>query len=431
MARVARNSKTDSRSARARLAVRREPYWTKVSDGCFVGYRKGQRGGTWIARFRGEDGAQAYEALGAADDHRDADGLTVFSFEQAQGMGRDWFDRRAREQAGLLVALDAPYTVADALQDYFLFRERKGSKGVYADRKVAEARIAPRLGNIEVRKLTVRKIRDWHHEIATAPKLVRTKAGEEKRKTKAHSLTDVDAVRARRSTANRQLTILKAALNHAYREGIASTDEAWKKVSPFQAVDDAVVRFLSADECRRLVNACAPDFRNLVRGALLTGCRYGELVRMRVADFNGDGGTALVREAKGGKPRHVVLTDEGQELFRALTAGKAGSALIFVREEASQQQRPMEEASARAKIEPAVTFHQLRHTHASQLAMQGTPMGVIAAQLGHADTRITEKHYAHLAPSYVADTIRAAFPRLGIGGGSSSITPLRRGKAGS
>jgi integrase len=48
------------------------------------------------------------------------------------------------------------------------------------------------------------------------------------------------------------------------------------------------------------------------------------------------------------------------------------------------------------------------------LAMRGVPMAVIAAALGHADTRITEKHYAHLAPSYVADTIRANMPRLGL-----------------
>ena len=41
-------------------------------------------------------------------------------------------------------------------------------------------------------------------------------------------------------------------------------------------------------------------------------------------------------------------------------------------------------------------------------------MAVIAKQLGHADTRMTEKHYAHLAPNYVADTIRANFPNLGI-----------------
>jgi hypothetical protein len=41
-------------------------------------------------------------------------------------------------------------------------------------------------------------------------------------------------------------------------------------------------------------------------------------------------------------------------------------------------------------------------------------MAVIAAQLGHADTRITEKHYAHLGPSYVADTVRNAFDEIGL-----------------
>jgi integrase len=46
--------------------------------------------------------------------------------------------------------------------------------------------------------------------------------------------------------------------------------------------------------------------------------------------------------------------------------------------------------------------------------MNGVPMGVVAAQLGHADTRMTEKHYARLAPSYVAQAIRANFPTLGI-----------------
>jgi len=85
----------------------------------------------------------------------------------------------------------------------------------------------------------------------------------------------------------------------------------------------------------------------------------------------------------------------------------------------------MAEACKRAKIKPVVSFHVLRHTHGSALAMRGVPMGVIAEQLGHADTRMTEKHYAHLAPSYVADTIRANFPKLGIIH-EGSVTPLRR-----
>ena len=60
--------------------------------------------------------------------------------------------------------------------------------------------------------------------------------------------------------------------------------------------------------------------------------------------------------------------------------------------------------------------------------MRGVPMGVIAAQLGHADTRMTEKHYAHLAPSYVADTIRAHFPTLGIAGDAAVASISRRRK---
>ena len=84
----------------------------------------------------------------------------------------------------------------------------------------------------------------------------------------------------------------------------------------------------------------------------------------------------------------------------------------------------MEGACKRAKIKPAISFHVLRHTYGSTLAMRGTAMGVIAGQLGHADTRMTEKHYAHLAPSYVADTIRANFPNLGLVG-ESAVTALK------
>jgi integrase len=75
--------------------------------------------------------------------------------------------------------------------------------------------------------------------------------------------------------------------------------------------------------------------------------------------------------------------------------------------------RPLAEASRIALVDPATTFHVLRHTYGSSLATKGVPMGVIAAQLGHSDTRMTEKHYAHLSPNYVADKIRAALPALG------------------
>jgi len=83
----------------------------------------------------------------------------------------------------------------------------------------------------------------------------------------------------------------------------------------------------------------------------------------------------------------------------------------------------MIDASENSKIGRRISFNILRHTHASQLAMQGVPMAVIAAQLGNS-VRICEKHYAHLSPSYVADTIREKFPNLGINE-NSNITKFR------
>lgn len=390
-----------------------------VSAGCAIGYRKGAKGGTWIARLRDDQGRQHYEALGACDDARDPDGLTVFSFNQAQESARKFFAGKARELAGHLAPAQGPHTVKDALDDYFSAREERGSKGVRADRYAADARIIPDLGAIEIGKLTSKRIRDWLTAVAKAPKLLRTAKAADKRATQAIDAKDPEAVRARRSTANRLLTVLKAALNHAFHEGKIASDEPWRKVKPFREADAALVRYLSSDECVRLVNACDPAFRDLVRGALVTGCRYGELTRMRAADFNADAGTISVRLSKAGKPRHVALADEGRALFGSLAAGRGPQDLIFQRADGkawgpSHQQRPLDEASKVAKLDPPATFHVLRHTYSSALAMKGVPMGVIAAQLGHADTRMTEKHYAHLAPSYIADTIRAALPGLGI-----------------
>ena len=63
MARTVRNPKIDTRTARLRLAARAEPYWTVISAGNALGYRRGAKGGTWIAKFRDEDGKRQLEAL--------------------------------------------------------------------------------------------------------------------------------------------------------------------------------------------------------------------------------------------------------------------------------------------------------------------------------------------------------------------------------
>lgn len=419
MARTVRHKNLESRDARRELIARGKPFWQRLETGLHLGYRRVEgRGGSWIGRrFLG---AQRYaeKGLGVADDLQDADGKVVLSFDQAQAAARAWWKGERRRELGIPV--DAgPYTVSDALRDYFEEREREGSKGVNADRKTAEARITPDLGSIEVEKLTTLRVRKWHGDLSKAPRIVRTGVTAAIRAIRAIDAKDGEAGRARKATANRILTILKAALNHAFRESRVASDDAWRKLKPFKSVETPVVRFLRADECQRLINACDKDFRSLVRGAVLTGCRYGELTRMTAGDFNAEAGNVTVRISKAGTARRVVLNDEGRELFAALTIGRSPRDLIFRRGNGSpwrksEQARPLEAASARARVEPAATFHILRHSYASALAMKGVPMGVIAVQLGHADTRMTERHYAHLAPSYVADTIRAAMDELGV-----------------
>ena len=162
MARTVRNPKIDTRTARARLFERREPYWTVISEGCALGYRRGAKGGTWIARFRGENGRQHYEALGAADDTRDPDGLTVFSFPQAQARACDWFKVKATEQAGDFIPLDRPYTVADAVEDYLADYHRRSGKATDRAEAAVRAWILPDIGSIPLSKLTKRRIQEWH-----------------------------------------------------------------------------------------------------------------------------------------------------------------------------------------------------------------------------------------------------------------------------
>jgi integrase len=322
---------------------------------------------------------------------------------------------------------EGTYTVADAVADYLSeIAAEKRPTSVRNAKYIFDASILPDLGTVQLEKLTADRLTRWRNKLATQPKRVRTKRTATEPATRDVA-DDEDAWRARKATANRILTMLKAALNRAFQAGRASSDSAWRKVKPFRRVDEAVVRYLSVVEARRLVSACPEDFRKMVQAALFSGCRYSELARLRCDDFNADSGTLAIRLSKG-KIRHVVLTEEAKAAFADWTRDRAHSDNVFRRADGaawgkSHQKRPLDAASSRAGITPSVNFHILRHTHGSHLAMSGVPMGVVAAQLGHADTRMTEKHYAHLAPSYVAQAIRANFPLLGFSE-NAEIIPL-------
>lgn len=433
MARAVRNGKIDTRSARSRLPERREPYWATISQGCAVGYRRGGKGGNWIARFRDATGKQHYSALGAADDARDPDGLTVFSFAQAQERARAFFARAAQQIAGGVLPGANRATVATATDSYLADYRRRGGKAVDRVASVVRNHILPALGEHRLDQLTRRQVEQWHERLAESAPRVRPKAG----RGVAFGTSDEsdEGRRRRKSTANRVLTVLKAVLNHALERRMVADGAPWGATRAFREADAARIRYLSDEEARRLVEALEPEFRPVVVAALVTGCRYGELTRLLKEDFDPSARTLLIRKSKAFARRHVVLTDEGAAFFERQSAGQPGGSPILRRNDgrawrASEQQRPLDAAWKEAGIEK-VTFHGLRHTYASRLAMKGVSFAVIAAQLGHKDTRMVEKHYGHLAPNYIAETVRAAFTPLGIvlDDSQAAMAPSNYGRA--
>jgi integrase len=221
-------------------------------------------------------------------------------------------------------------------------------------------------------------------------------------------------------------------LNHAFRAGRVSSAAPWKRLRKFEGCDAARTRHLSIAECVRLLNTCDPDLRALVRAALESGCRFGELARLAVADFNPDVGTLAIHKSKTNRARHVVLTDEGVAFFRALCTGRSGE-LMLLRDDGepwrhTNMARTMAAAVERAKIAPRITFHGLRHSYASLSVMNGVPLMVLARNLGHTTTRMVEKHYGHLSEDFVVAEIRRGAPRFGLEPMNvESLRPRKRG----
>jgi integrase len=382
MARRVRDSGLESRAGRAKLKARGKPYYKGIGEGLHLGYRKGKVEGKWVVRRYAGNQAYITDTIGTADDIADADGTIILNFWQAQ--------EKARKIGGKLV-YSGPYRVSDAVNAYLTYL---GDRGWEIEHRIRK-HILPSLGDMLVEDLSSDALRAWHNS------MVRT--GE-----------DPEIERKSKVSANRMLATLKSALNLAFREGKVSNDAPWRRVQLFKNVIRARTRYLSIAECQRLINASDPDFRKLVRGALETGARYGELCRMVAGDFNPDAGTVHVLKSKSGKERHIILTQDGAEFFAGLTAGRPNNAPMFGKEwKRDWQTRPMLAACHNGMIEPAVNFHQLRHTWASHSVMAGMPLTVVARNLGHVDTKMVEKHYGHLAPSYVVDQVRQYAPRYG------------------
>lgn len=434
MARIRKSATLDSREARTALRARQEPYWHRIEQGLFLGYRKSKAGGRWIERrYRPnaapEQARYTEEALALADDHRNADGVEVLDFGQAQRKILSKAEEQAMEASG------QRYTVREAVADYLDWLRRHRKSGDATEVMLNAYVLSSSIAEKRLADLKPADFDTWLTWALKRRRKTRKKGGESPSSAKdtENKAEAAERARRRRATLNRVINGLKACCNHAAGAGKPANPDAWARLKKFRSADSARLRWLTVDEAQRLQNAAPPDLRSLVAAGLNTGCRAGELLALKAGDFDPHSKTLLIADSKSGKPRRVPLTDDGVKLFERLTAGKPEDDALFLRADGSPWYRvalvrAMRSACTAAKVRPAATFHTLRHTYASHLVQAGVPLIFVAEALGHSDARMVTKHYGHLAPSHVADAIRAALPKFGPVP-QGNVTDMRARKA--
>jgi integrase len=418
-----------TRSRRVKLASRDAVYWVGLGErGKRLGYRRAQdrTAGVWMARLYAE-GKWIQTRLGFADDLEDADESRVLTLLNAKERALAWFPE-ARRTAQDQPTHGGKFKVNDALDEYFAEHRSDGKKegNVYRQECAANAHIRPALGEIAVERLTMARLKKWMGELAAVSARKRSRRGTETAYRDAP--VGEDKQRARRDTANRILSVLKAALSLAVsnRRVAAGCAPMWREVKPFPYTTKARTLFLSDSEQRAFIGACEGDFGQLARAGFYCGARYGELRQLLVRDFDKAQRTLYVASgiAKNKKARHIHLDQESLRFFSGLAAGRPGEEPLFLRDARrnpvpeneershprqwgqSEQARPMREACVRAGYRHPFPFYTLRHSCAARWLATGAPMVYVAAQLGNS-VAICEKYYGHLSQGHLARVMRA------------------------
>lgn len=355
----------DTTSGRRALKPRRDPYWHKITEGRYVGFRRSERGGTWIARLWDKDAnRQRFSALEVHHlwDSKDA-------FQDAFSKALDWYAQAERVE-------DHQYTVADAFDEYIDHLRVNNSE---ASARGNEARlrkhVPEKLRKTQLTRLKTVQVKRWHQS------LVRLS-------------DDAEDVRKSKDTANRTLTTFRAALNLAFRSGLVATDREWRRVQPFKNVGMARKLFLTDEQVKRLLEHTTGGLHNLIRAGVLTGARYGELANAKVSDV--DGGTLYLTGKTG--PRDCYLSDEAAAFFKALTRNRLPNAWLLVKDNGDpwgkwHHIRLIRRVVRAAMLPRDAVFYSLRHYHISKALIAGVPAQVLAENVG-TSVKMLESHYA-------------------------------------
>lgn len=360
-----------SRSSRASLPHRREPYWARVNAGQFIGYRTSTTGdGNWIARFRDADGKQHYRSLGQFED-----------FDAAVAAARIHFEHVERTDTPKVL------TVAEVCRGYVAWLKAAGRTAAAVDAEGRFRRLvfdAP-IGRISMDRLRKAHVESWLHDQATG------------------------GTRASKDSANRNLRALKAALNRAYKSGDVASDQAWRSVEPFSRTTarrpDA---FLDKSQIAKLIEHADDDLSRLIRAALHTGARPGELAKMTAGDFDKRRGL-LHFDGKTGA-RDVPISNVARVFFSEIARDKLPSAPMLTCAGRGWTKESWCDAFAAARdaagLPAAVTMYSLRHTAISMMLAGG--LGLLdAGKVTGTSVEMIGRHYGHLALGSVLDKLNA------------------------
>ena len=210
------------------------------------------------------------------------------------------------------------------------------------------------------------------------------------------------------ASVNRHLAALSSLFTLAMKEWMWIDDTPMRKIS-MVTEPRGRVRFLSDAERKSLLEACQdsgnPLLYPLVVTALSTGARQGELLGIRWKDVDFHMGLIRLENTKNNERRAVPLTSHALELLKEMASvRRIDTDLVFPFKGGRYGVRgPWSKALKTADIEN-FRFHDLRHSAASYLAMNGATLAEIAEVLGHKTLQMV-KRYAHLTEQHTSRVV--------------------------
>lgn len=366
-----------------------EPHWQRLRQGVYLGYRpsRKQAGGTWFARcYDAEANRNSRKRLG---DYGTLSGHDVF--KQAKLDAETWAEM---VESGGELARDM-VTVKDACEAYLDQKPGSIAEGVFR-RHVYDDPIA----RVKLDKLRRHHLKAWRDRLEKAPALVtRTKEADKKR-MKIRS----------KSTVNRDMVPLRAALSLVLKPGAPNTDAAWQEaLRPFKGADKRRDLYLDRDERKKLIDATPHEARPFVRALCLLPLRPGALAGLKVGDFDKRTRALTVGEDKNGKPRQITVPQAIADFFEVQVTDKLPAALIFSRSGVDPWNKdawkyPIKDAVRAAGLPSAASAYTLRHSVITDLIRARLPI-LTVAQLSGTSVAMIERHYGHLVRDDADDAL--------------------------